>query len=248
MLLANKNAVITGANRGIGKAIAEVYASQGANIWACTRNPENDGFKAFIQLLCEKYQIWIEPISLDLTGEASVADAAKAITRKKMPIDIIVNNAGIIDTALFAMTPIRSMRSLFEVNFFSQMAFTQKLVRVMIKQKSGSIINLSSSAAIEGNEGRLSYAASKSALLTASKVMSRELGPHNIRVNTLAPGLTETDMMRDSHPEDVIARALERISLQRVAGPQEIANAALFLGSDLASYITGHVLSVDGGM
>lgn len=248
MLLTGKNAVITGGNRGIGKAIAETFAGHGANLWLCVRNPDDESFQNFVQTLTEQHGIWAESIALDLHDEASVTDAAKTITRKKEPIDILVNNAGIIDTALFAMTPIKKMRSLFEVNFFAQMEFTQRLVRAMIKQKSGSIINLSSSAAIEGNEGRLSYAASKSAMLTAGKVMSRELGPHNIRVNTIAPGLTDTDMMRGSHPNEVIENTLQRIPLRRVASPEEIANAALFLGSDLASYITGHVLSVDGGM
>jgi 3-oxoacyl-[acyl-carrier protein] reductase len=117
----------------------------------------------------------------------------------------------------------------------------------MIK-KGGSIINISSSAAIEGNEGRVSYASSKSAVITFGQVISRELGRYNIRVNTIAPGLTETDMMRESTPDDVLKRTLDRVSLHRVAKPEEIADTVLFLSSDLSSYITGQVLRVDGGM
>ncbi|MCG8670725.1 MAG: SDR family oxidoreductase [Pseudomonadales bacterium] len=247
-LLDNKHAVITGANRGIGLATMDTFAANGCHLWACVRNIEDSAFSDHISILSENHRVEITPVELDLTNNESVAAAAKAISRQKLPIDIIVNNAGVIDTSIFAMTSVKAMHEMFEVNFFAQMAFTQKLVRNMIKQKSGSIINMASSAAIEGNAGRLSYAASKSAMITASKVMSRELGPHGIRVNSVAPGLTDTDMMRDNHDNDIVENTLERVSLRRVAKPEEIANSLLFLGSDLASYVTGQVISVDGGM
>ena len=145
------------------------------------------------------------------------------------------------------MTPLNKVKEMFEVNFFSMFQFTQLIVKSMVKQ-GGSIVNVSSSAAIEGNEGRVSYASSKSAVITFGQVISRELGRYNVRVNTIAPGLTDTDMMRGSTPDDILEKTLERISLHRVAKPEEIANAVLFLSSDLSSYITGQVLSVDGGM
>lgn len=248
MLLQNKNAVITGCNRGIGQAILEVFVKNGANAWACSRNADDQEQRTIWAELAAQHDRWIEPIALDLGDDESISQCCRTIARKKVPIDIIVNNAGIIDTSLFAMTPMNKLIDMFTINFFSQMSLTQKLIRPMIKQKSGSIINLSSSAAIEANEGRLSYAASKSALITATRVMSRELGSHNIRANVIAPGLTETDMMKSSTPTNVLEATLSRISLQRVAQPNEIANTALFLGSDLASYITGQVISVDGGM
>jgi 3-oxoacyl-[acyl-carrier protein] reductase len=146
------------------------------------------------------------------------------------------------------MTPIAKMKEIFEVNFFSQMAFTQGIARMMTRQKSGNIVNLSSSAAIEGNEGRTAYAASKSAIQISTKVMAKELAPYNIRVNSIAPGLTQTDMMEESTAEDALAFTLQRICMKRVGLPEEIAKVALFLSSDLSSYMTGQTLRVDGGM
>ena len=118
----------------------------------------------------------------------------------------------------------------------------------MIRSSNGSIINISSSAAIEGNEGRTAYAASKAAIISSTKVMAKELALNNVRVNAIAPGLTETDMMIESTPKDAIEDTLRRTCLKRVGRPEEIANVALFLASDLSSYMTGQVLRVDGGM
>jgi len=146
------------------------------------------------------------------------------------------------------MTPPDKMKEIFEINYFSQMLLTQYIARIMTRQKSGSIINISSSAAIEGNEGRTAYAASKAAMLSSTKVLARELSTYNIRVNAIAPGLTQTDMMVESTPEDALENTLQRICMKRVGRPEEIANAALFLSSDLSSYMTGQVLRVDGGM
>ena len=166
----------------------------------------------------------------------------------KSPIDILVNNAGSIFTSLFQMTSINKIKDIFQTNYFSSLLFTQYLIKIMIKQKRGNIVNVSSSAAIEGNEGRIGYASSKSAIITSSKVLARELGIHNIRINTVAPGLTMTDMMKESTPQDVLENTLKRIPMNRVADPREIANVILFLSSELSSYITGQVIRVDGGM
>ena len=246
-LLEGKTSVITGCNRGIGLAILKVFAYHGANIWACARQSSHD-FEHQVNLLVQETGVSIKPVFFDLANNGAVKDGAKKILASKQPIDILVNNAGKISTALFQMTPPSVMEELFQINLFSQLTLTQTLSRNMSRHKSGSIIHVSSSAAIEGNEGRVAYAASKSALITAGKVMSRELARYNIRVNTIAPGLTDTEMMRSSTPEDVLEDTLARISMQRVANPIEIANVALFLASDLSSYMTGQVLRVDGGM
>jgi 3-oxoacyl-[acyl-carrier protein] reductase len=246
MLLKDKCAVVTGCNRGIGKSVLETFASNGADVWACVRS-ESEDFLLLINDLENKYKVSIKPVYFDLTDIDSVKQGVKIITSDKRPIDILVNNAGFISTSLFQMTPLSKVKEMFDINFFSIFQFTQGIVKSMVKN-GGSIINISSSAAIEGNEGRVSYASSKSAIITFGQVISRELGRNNIRVNTIAPGLTKTDMMIDSTPDDVLERTLERVSLHRVAQPKEIANIALFLASDLSSYMTGQVLRADGGM
>ena len=174
--------------------------------------------------------------------------AFEEISKNTKDVDIMVNNAGIIHTSLFQMTKIENYREIFEVNFFSYIEFIQKISKLMIRKKKGSIINISSSAAHEANIGRSAYASSKSSFEVLSKVISRELGKLNIRVNSIAPGLTETEMMRKSTPDKFLKDTLNRISLNRVANAEEIANVALFLGSDLSSYITGQTIRVDGGM
>ena len=247
MLLNGKWAVITGCNRGIGKATLNVFSANGANIWACVRKEDSE-FSAYIEKLSRENSVTINPVYFDFLDEEQVKAGIKTIRSAKFPVDIIVNNAGIIHTALFQMTPIAKMKEIFEVNFFSQMAFTQGIARMMTRQKSGNIVNLSSSAAIEGNEGRTAYAASKSAIQISTKVMAKELAPYNIRVNSIAPGLTQTNMMVESTAEDALAFTLQRICMKRVGLPEEIAKVALFLSSDLSSYMTGQTLRVDGGM
>ncbi len=247
LLLKGKTAVLTGSNRGIGKAILEVFAKNGANIWACIRKPD-DRFTDYIANLAKETSVTISPVYFDLVDVEQVKAGVKTITSAKQPVDVLVNNAGIIYTALFQMTSIDKMKEVFEINFFSQMLLTQYIVRIMTRQKSGSIINISSSAGIDCNEGRIAYAASKAAVIASTKVMARELAKYNIRVNAIAPGLIETDMMRESTPEDVLANTLQRTCLKRVGEPSEIADAVLFLSSDSSSYITGQVLRVDGGM
>lgn len=247
MLLKGKTAVVTGCNRGIGKAMLEVFAENGANLWACVRRAD-DGFMDYIANLAKETGVTISPVYFDLSDAEQVKAGIRTIMAAKQQIDILINNAGIIYTALFQMTPADKMKDVFEINFFSQMIFTQNISRLMTRQKSGSIINISSSAGIEGNEGRTAYAASKAAVIAATKVMAKELAQYDIRVNAIAPGLTETDMMKGSTPEDALARTLQRTCLKRVGRPEEIANVALFLASTLSSYMTGQVLRVDGGM
>ena len=246
-LLKGKTAVVTGSNRGIGKAVLDVFAKNGSNIWACTRKP-NDEFTKYIKNLSKETGVKISPIYFDLGDPKQVKDGVNQIMTDKKPIDILVNNAGIIYTASFQMTSLDKMKEIFEINFYSQMLITQYISREMARQKKGSIINISSSAAIEGNEGRTAYASSKASIICSTKVMAKELARYNIRVNAVAPGLTETDMMRNSTPQEALESTLKRTCLKRVGRPEEIANAVLFLSSDLSSYITGQVLRVDGGM
>jgi 3-oxoacyl-[acyl-carrier protein] reductase len=247
MLLKEKYAVVTGCNRGIGKEIVRVFAENGANIWACTRK-DSQNFTKYINNLEQEHSVKINPVYFDLENEEQIKAGVQTIKQSKQPVNILVNNAGLIFTALFQMTSMEKLKEMFEINYFSQMLLTQYISRIMMRQKSGSIINLSSSAAIEGNKGRTGYASAKAAMITSTKVLAKELAPYNIRVNAVAPGLTQTEMMVSSTPEDALKETLNRICMQRIGQPIEIANAVLFLASDLSSYITSQVLRVDGGM
>ena len=247
MLLKNKTAVVTGCNRGIGKKILEVFSANGATVFACVRNITEE-FKSNIEEIEKNTKNKIIPIQFDLNNESQIKEAASSILSSNKSIDILVNNAAMIHTAIFQMTSIKKLKEVFEIDFFSQTNFTQYILKSMIKNKKGSILYISSSSALDGNEGRSAYSSAKSALITQSKVLSRELGVHNIRVNTIAPGLTDTDMMKENTTQETIKDVLSRVSLKRIASTEEIANTALFLSSDLSSYITGQVIRVDGGM
>ena len=247
MLIQNKTAVITGCNRGIGKKILEVFSANGATIFACVRNVSEE-FKTFANEMEKEFNNKIIPIQFDLNDEDQVKKAASNILSSNSPIDILVNNAATIYTALFQMTSIKKLKETFETDFFSQTLFTQYILKSMIKKKSGSILYISSSSALDGNEGRSAYSSAKAAIIAQAKALSREVGMYNIRVNAIAPGLTNTDMMKENTPKEIVNEVASKTSLRRIANPQEIANAALFLSSDLSSYITGQVIRVDGGM
>ena len=247
MLLKNKTAVITGCNRGIGSKILEVFSENGASIFACVRNINNE-FKSYSDSLKKKFNNEIIPIQFDLNNQDQIKEASNIILSSKKPIDILVNNAAAIHTAIFQMTSIKKLKEIFETDFFSQTILTQYILKSMIKNKNGNIIYISSNSAIDGNEGRSAYASAKAAIIAQSKSLSREVGIYNIKVNTIAPGLTNTDMMKENTPKNIIEDVVSRTSLKRIANPEEIANVALLLSSDLSSYITGQVIRVDGGM
>jgi len=247
MLLKNKTAVITGCNKGIGKKILEVFSANGATIFACVRNTTEE-FKTSLNDIKKKFKNRIIPVQFDLNDENQIKEAAKNILSLNLSIDILVNNAATIYTSLFQMTSAKRLKEVFETDFFSQTLFTQYILKSMIKRKAGNILYISSSSALDGNEGRSAYSAAKAAMIAQAKVLSREVGMYNIRVNTIAPGLTDTDMMRQSTPKEIVNEVISRVSLKRIANPEEIANVALLLSSDLSNYITGQVIRVDGGM
>lgn len=246
-MLRGKNAIITGARRGIGRATVEVFAQNGANVWACARK-EDAAFEADMLQLAKRYDVWIEPVYFELTDEVQMRQAVRQMQKEKKSIDILVNNAGAVaQSTTFTMTSIEKIKEVFDVNFFSQMLLTQYIARLMLRQHSGSIVNLTSIAALDGEPAQLEYVGSKAAIAGATKKLARELGSQGIRVNAVAPGVIDTDMGNQMHP-DLMNHMLEKTVLNRLGTPQEIANAIAFLASDLASYITGQVIRVDGGL
>ena len=210
------------------------------------RNVDND-FKNFCDNLSKKHNVFINPLYFDLVKKEQVLDAIKKIRSSDMKINGLINNAGITYNSFFQMSSEKDLRENIEVNFIGPYILTQYVSKLMIRNGDGSIVSIASSAAIDGNTGRSAYGASKAALSTATKSLSREVGLSGIRANTIAPGITETDML-SSMSHETINETAESTCLNRCGLPHEIANVAAFLISDMSSYITGQTLRVDGGM
>lgn len=243
--LKGKNVIITGARRGIGRHILSLFANEGANIWACTRTVDEQ-FEYEICQLAEKNDVFIKPIYFDLEDENSIKSGMQKIIGEKKPIDILVNNAGMAYGGLSTMTPLTKLKEVFQINYFAQIEIMQLVLRIMMRQNSGCIINMASIGGIETAPGYLAYGSSKAALIYATKSVSREVGQYGIRVNAIAPGLVDTDMGAYKSTEET-EKILARSSLHRKATPNEIAECALFLASNRSSFITGQVLIADGG-
>jgi 3-oxoacyl-[acyl-carrier protein] reductase len=246
-LLKGKTAVVTGCRKGIGRAVLDLFAANGADLFACVRTGDDDLVR-HIDKLSDTFGVNIKLVEFDLRDPAATTAAARKIVEENRNVSVLVNNAAMMHSALLQMTSLEKMQEVFAVNFFHQVAFTQGLVRHMAKSKNASIINISSTAAIDGNSGRSAYASSKGALLTATRVMAREFADLGIRVNAIAPGLTATDMMAESTAQNAREEFVQKTMLKRIAEPIEIANVCLFLASELSSYVTGQVLRVDGGL
>lgn len=244
--LKGKTALVTGCNRGIGKAIAEKFAAEGANL-ICAIRKVNPEFKAETDLWCSKYGISIDFIYFDLISEESIKNAFKGLQKEKRVIDILVNNAGIPTGGFLLMTSLAKIKEVMQVNFFSQLLVTQIVAKMMMKQKHGSIVNMSSVTALDNQGGWTAYGSSKAAVISMTRTAARELAPFNIRVNAVAPGLIDTQMgniMDEKYQTEMLSRS----DLCRKGTPEEVANLVYFLASDEASYITGQIIRIDGGM
>ena len=243
-LLKNKVVFLTGCNRGIGSALLKAFASQGAIIYAVSRRPNVLDDIAID--LNEEYQCTIIPVYFDLKDTKALKDAFMKISKEQRRLDCIVNNAGVMEDALIGMITEQNIRETFEVNVFSIINTIQFAVRLMKRNNSGSIVNISSIVGVKGNQGQLVYSASKGAIISITKTASKELAGSNIRVNAIAPGMIDTDMFR-SIGEERIKEMKAKIGMSRLGDPKEVANAAVFLASDMSEYITGQIFGVDGG-
>lgn len=244
-MLTGKTAIITGANRGIGLATVEVFAKQGAAVWACARR-KSDEFEGKMEAIAAENGTMITPVYFDVTEEAAVKDAVKRIGRDSESMDILVNNAGMSIERLFGMTSVDVIQETMAVNFLAQVRLAQLVSRYMIRAKAGSIVNVASVAGMEGKQGGIAYGSSKAAVLLSTKTMALELGPYGVRVNAVSPGFIATDMW-NGRGSEVKEQMLSETPLRRQGTPGEVAESILFLASDLSSYITGQNLVVDGG-
>ncbi len=245
-MLKGKNIFLTGADGGMGRAMTEALARSGANVWANIIAPNAD-YEGFVAGLAGECGVWIKPMVFDITDAAASKAAVMAIRSGKVPVDGLVNNAGILREGLLQMMPIADARLLFEVNFFAPFQLMQFVTRLMMRQPNGgAVVNMSSMAAFDGVEGETVYGATKAALASMSKSAAKELGRFKIRVNCIAPGVTETPLI-SKMSEEVLNADRSHTYLGRLGKPADIANMAVFLLSDKAQYVTGQVIRVDGG-
>jgi 3-oxoacyl-[acyl-carrier protein] reductase len=244
-LLENKSAIITGATRGIGRGIAIEFAKHGANV-AFTYSSSVDAANA-LQLELKAFGVNAKGYQSNAANFDAAQELAKNVLEDFGSIDILVNNAGITKDNLLMRMSERDFDQVIEVNLKSVFNLTKAVIRPMMKQRAGSIINMSSVVGLKGNAGQTNYAASKAGIVGFSKSVALELGSRNIRSNVIAPGFIETEMT-DKLDAATVQSWRDGIPLKRGGTPEDIANACVFLASDMSSYITGQTLSVDGGM
>jgi 3-oxoacyl-[acyl-carrier protein] reductase len=241
-LLSNKTILITGASRGIGRATATLCAEQGAELILLARNAELlRGVKIALE---DKTSVHIYPC--DVSKAADVKAVFAELRTRKISLDGVVNNAGIMEDAMLTMANEEMMHRIYQTNVFGSMFIAQQAAKFMVKNRRGSIINLSSIVGTNGNKGQTVYASSKAAIIGFTKSLAKELAPFNIRVNAVAPGFIKTDMTVQMDPK-FYEQNKAMIAMGRMGQPEDIAKTILFLASDLSDYVTGQVIGVDGG-
>ena len=241
----NQVALVTGAGRGIGHAIALRLGSEGARVACVSRSSENA--KRTSDELNATRSDSAKPYSVDVSDHAAVEKTGAEILEEFGRVDILVNNAGVTRDGLAMRMSLEDWDSVINTNLRGAFSFTQSIIRAMIKQRSGRIINISSVIGLMGNAGQTNYAASKAGLIGLTKSLARELASRGITVNAIAPGYISTDMT-NALSEEIQKSIQDKIPLKRVGSPEEIAAAVAFLASPEAGYITGQTLCVDGGI
>lgn len=242
--LENQVAVVTGAGRGIGRAIALRFAAAGADVVCVSRTAENSE-KVAAEVRAKGRKAWAHAV--DVANGEAVHQAAEKILAEAGRVNVLVNNAGVTRDGLLMRMSEADWDAVLNTNLKGAFLFTKAFTRVFLKQRSGRVINIASVIGLIGNAGQANYAASKAALIGFTKSVARELASRGVTVNALAPGFIETDMTA-TLSEEIKAEVLKKVPLARFGKVEDIAHAALFLASAEASYITGQVLTVDGGM
>ena len=245
-MLQDKVSFITGSTRGIGWATAREFARHGATVILNHR-----GSTALLAERCRELEAEFQGTAIGLAADVTEAPAVKncyiEIFRRFKRLDVLVNNAGILQDALLGMITNETMRAVIDTNLVGSLVHLQEASRLMARNRRGSIINVSSIIGRFGNEGQTVYAASKAAVIGMTVAAAKELAPKNIRVNAVAPGFIDTAMTRQLPPEKFQQR-IAGIRMGRIGTAEEVAQVILFLASDMSSYVTGQVLGVDGGM
>ncbi|MDY3131294.1 MAG: 3-oxoacyl-[acyl-carrier-protein] reductase [Treponema sp.] len=245
MLLSGKKALVTGSSRGIGKEIAKKFISEGACVWGICTKPS--AAKEELEALAKENGVTFVEMYAN-AGDAEVwANTIKEALKQAGSFDVLVNNAGITKDGLSFRMKMEDWQNVININLTSAFIASQIVSSDMIRQRKGSIINMSSIVGVHGQGGQVNYSASKAGLIGLTKSLAKETGSRGVRVNAIAPGFIQTDMT-GALPEDLQKAMIDSVPLKRAGVPEDIANAAVFLGSDMSSYITGQVIGVDGGM
>ena len=242
-LLKGKVALVTGTGRGIGKKTVERFAEEGAIVYAAAR--KNGSIDVFARDLRARCGTEIIPLYFDVTDEMAAKSAIMRIKKEKGRLDILVNNAGIMRDNVIGMIGSQLIQDVFSINVFAVINMIQLANKLMSRQRSGSIINISSIVGVEGAAGQLVYSASKGAVAALTRAAAKELAPNGIRVNAVAPGLINTGLLQ-TIGEDKIRENLKNIKIGRLGEPIDVANVILFLASDLSGYVTGEIIGIDG--
>lgn len=243
--LSGKTCLITGTSRGIGREIAECFWKEGAVVYA---NARKEGcLEKWAEELNSEGKGTIVPIYFDITKTEEIKKGILRLKKEAGRIDVLVNNAGIIQNDSLGMISVDKVRELFDVNVFGLLELTQFVAtRFMMKQKSGSIINLSSIVGVEGSKGQIAYSASKGAVIALTKSMAIELAPYGIRVNAVAPGMIQTERLKVSLKDDG-KEEFSSLGMGRLGKPQDVAGGCLYFATELSSYTTGQILVIGGG-
>lgn len=244
-MLKGKKALVTGSSRGIGRKIVEVFLANGAEVWGLCSKPS--AAKAELEAMAAEKGTAFHEICANVGDAEQLSEVVKAALTEAGNFDILVNNAGITRDGLSFRMKMEDWQNVLNVNLTGTFVITQIVSNAMLKARSGSIINMSSIVGVHGGAGQVNYSASKAGLIGYSKSLAKEVGARGIRVNCIAPGFIETDMTAVLK-EDYVKAMLDTVPLKRGGKPEDIANVALFLASDMSSYVTGQVIGVDGGM